>query len=83
MATAPGTIASNSAGSSAGREPTRVESPGVDEFEQHPVGAVSGPGIARAESVDEFASLLSVPAVANCSTNSSLDVHFATSNFAF
>ena len=99
-----GTIASNSAGSSAGREP-RVESPGSEK--RHPVGAVSGPGIARAESVavqesksdgivdtadlestfhihfDEFASLLSVPAVADCSMNSSLEVHSTTSNFAF
>ena len=90
VATVPGsTLASSSAGSSAGREPTRVESPGVEaqhaetrsdeptqailpvEFaqhilectagqatdpglsqasvERHPVGAVSGPGIARAE----------------------------------
>ena len=32
---------------------------------------------------DEFASLLSVPAVADCSMNSSLEVHSTTSNFAF
>ena len=53
VATAHGTSASKSAVSSDDCE-SRVASPGVGEVEKHPVGAVSGPGIARVESFDHL-----------------------------